>query len=1130
MKILAVRGENICSLQARFEIDFTSEPLAGAGLFAISGPTGAGKSTLLDCICLPLYHVTPRLLSAPQREASVPDATGEISVSDPRNLLRKGANSGFAEVDFCGTDKQRYRARWEVSRARGREDKRGKLKKVEASLYSLSEDKLLSNSIQEVKALVVARVGLTFAEFTRSVMLAQNEFTSFLKAGENDKAAILEKLTGVDIFSKIGSSIYRTNDSYEQQLKVLQTVSEQTAILSDERRLELQQRAQRIQDEMGIHRNATGLLRAELQAHQSIHQLKDKRTANEIQESSLNEQKLKAEERSLQFERNLAELSSIRSQSAPDVALARELDVRLTAQSDELTRLHEQWQKKLTDLSGVRAEISNAERESQQRQEKIENCEKWRNVNSRWQSWSDHWPVLKVTLARAENLRGNITKQEQEISDTLRESAEQNAKKSQCEKELAELKSKLDELDLQIEKHSAELSGVSLLDLEKLKSSADSDLLRFQKLVKLNKEDAEIRSDLLKFAKEIRDAESLSEKIEAKIAGIRELHNGLEQEKAVQEKLIGALKVKVSANVGALRSGLAEGEECPVCGSRSHPFANQAGWHPLQDMLRDAQTELDGLFERLKAAQNELMTRTTELAEARSATKQAAVRVETLQNSLSKISHEWSQCAPEFVLSETAPEFLAEKLRESESAAEVHRINFKRASQANESLQKIQNTKSLCAQNYDKKKTELQEILQSTTRLEERGNKLDTANKESVGQFETELVSVDDITGPSAWRAEWLKNPQTFLGAIEDRVGQWQKNFQQQELFRSELNGFEVRLSTLKESLGTCEADERQARELHEKKSDVLKSFQTQRASLFGGRSVADVELDWDRQSAQENSNLKLAQDQLQQVQIEISAVQERIRQSQSEIDKIGQESETRRLQIASLWEGLGISPAHDDLQSALDKHEAVLAELDAKQIDVRGELDADRRAQQELQGRLEKIKEISELHSKWKRLNDLIGCATGSRFRREAQHYTLEILLAHANRHLESFAPRYQLLTQSETLNILVEDIDSGGELRSVYSLSGGESFLISLALAMGLSSLSSEQVQVESLFIDEGFGSLDAESLRIALNALDALQSQGRKVGVISHVGDMAERIGVQIQVLPIGQGRSRVVPPLF
>ncbi len=99
------------------------------------------------------------------------------------------------------------------------------------------------------------------------------------------------------------------------------------------------------------------------------------------------------------------------------------------------------------------------------------------------------------------------------------------------------------------------------------------------------------------------------------------------------------------------------------------------------------------------------------------------------------------------------------------------------------------------------------------------------------------------------------------------------------------------------------------------------------------------------------------------------------------------------------------------------------------------------------------------------------------------------------------------------------------GDELRSVHSLSGGESFLVSLALALGLASLSSHRVRVESLFIDEGFGSLDADSLRVAMDALDSLQAQGRKVGVISHVQEMAERIGIRVEVRRLAGGQSRV-----
>ena len=134
-------------------------------------------------------------------------------------------------------------------------------------------------------------------------------------------------------------------------------------------------------------------------------------------------------------------------------------------------------------------------------------------------------------------------------------------------------------------------------------------------------------------------------------------------------------------------------------------------------------------------------------------------------------------------------------------------------------------------------------------------------------------------------------------------------------------------------------------------------------------------------------------------------------------------------------------------------------------------------------------------------------------------------ILLGYANRHLLELARRYRLERIADSLALLVVDQDMADERRSVHSLSGGESFLVSLALALGLASLSSNRVRVESLFIDEGFGSLDADTLRVAMDALDNLQAQGRKVGVISHVQEMTERIGIQIQVRRQAGGQSRV-----
>lgn len=163
-----------------------------------------------------------------------------------------------------------------------------------------------------------------------------------------------------------------------------------------------------------------------------------------------------------------------------------------------------------------------------------------------------------------------------------------------------------------------------------------------------------------------------------------------------------------------------------------------------------------------------------------------------------------------------------------------------------------------------------------------------------------------------------------------------------------------------------------------------------------------------------------------------------------------------------------------------------------------------------------------------WSRLNAVFGSANGDKLNTQVQCYTLDILLGYANRHLSVLTGRYTLRrTNDDSLGLEVVDHDMLNEVRSVNSLSGGESFLVSLALALGLSSLASNRMNIESLFIDEGFGSLDSQTLTVAMEALERLQGYGRKIGVISHVSNMTDRIATKIMVIREGasSGRSHI-----
>jgi exonuclease SbcC len=176
----------------------------------------------------------------------------------------------------------------------------------------------------------------------------------------------------------------------------------------------------------------------------------------------------------------------------------------------------------------------------------------------------------------------------------------------------------------------------------------------------------------------------------------------------------------------------------------------------------------------------------------------------------------------------------------------------------------------------------------------------------------------------------------------------------------------------------------------------------------------------------------------------------------------------------------------------------------------------------------LEQIRKQDAKADPWRKLNELLGSSDGAKFRMIAQRRTLDLLLRYANHQLNNLAVRYRLERLPESLNLIVIDRDMGDERRSIHSLSGGESFLVSLALALGLASLTSNRLRIESLFIDEGFGSLDPETLNTAMSALMHLEAQGRKVGVISHVTEMTDAIPVQIKVVKGRGGSSRIVVP--
>ena len=237
MKLLALRGANLASLAAPFSIDFEADPLRGAGIFAITGPTGAGKSTLLDAICLALFDSVPRLEGAESSARTGRAGAAEelqITYGDVRGLLRHGAAEAYAEVDFRGQDGRAYRARWEVKRARSRAD--GRLQAQRMVLTDLSTNQVVGDKKTETLREIERRVGLNFDQFRRAVMLAQGEFDTFIKARSQDRAELLERITSTAIYSRLSRAAFQRAKQEREALSLLEArAGEQRPMTQDER-------------------------------------------------------------------------------------------------------------------------------------------------------------------------------------------------------------------------------------------------------------------------------------------------------------------------------------------------------------------------------------------------------------------------------------------------------------------------------------------------------------------------------------------------------------------------------------------------------------------------------------------------------------------------------------------------------------------------------------------------------------------------------------------------------------------------------------------------------------------------------------------------------------------------------
>ncbi|MGE5516903.1 MAG: AAA family ATPase [Bacteroidota bacterium] len=1218
MKILALRVRNLTSLAGEAVLDFEAPPLASAGLFAITGPTGAGKSTLLDALCLALYDRLPRL------------GHGD----DVRSALRHGAADAFAEVDFAGRDGGRYRARWEVRRARNRAD--GRIQAQTMALTDLATGAALGGGKRETLDAIADKVGLDYHQFRRSVLLAQNDFDAFLRAKPDDRANLLELMTGTAIYGELSMAAYDRAKSEEAALKALDDELKRVNVLADDERAVVatqshaaDEHAARLGDEVeGLAREIEWYrLAADLAARVAEAEEQMAAAAERLAQAQPERERMIAVRRALGLapllhdadrlstERERLTAESDRAATAlaegetalvravelrdharaadeaaetafkaagPLLDRAADLDTRLGEGRQRLARCAEavqtsqalvrQAQQNADDLAGERQRCTAAIAASEQwladhddRRALAEQLDRWLDLIAAHAKAAQDRDHAAERFSQARRQQADLTRQgeaDAALAETLAE------RQATIERAVEALNTQADAVDSDALDHRRE--GLAALDdaLATLLDCAAAAQALDRRAADLaeRRQTAEARQ-----AQATQDATALGERLTTLRAALSEAQAAL----ALAEAAEGEQAL-------VLRQRLLDGQPCPVCGSLDHPIA--AGHGALTALLgvqRRRVAELEGERDDVLRCQ----------AEAAAIKHAAGDTLAQVAADTDRLATERRQLVERHRDATTATATLAGlwqiTLPADGDAARAHIAAERQA--LGDSLRAARAAETERRRLLQEREQLRRQALAVAERQAVAANsraELATEERAARGDGERAAAAMADcaerLASPLALLPDWRERLKDAAGLTADLTAmaeEWRRIAAQLDNQRTEAQTLNGKTDSAAAALDNARRNAERDSRLRDDEQAALDRLSAARAPLFDGEATSAVRTRLNDQRKARRDDHQRAQDAWAAAAQAQSAAHNRVamlaeartaadRAAEAAAQSLAAGLTSAALDVEDVRAAMALG---NDWMDAAEAHQARLREDEAaaqavlserrqsaaahaaagqpeRSADELAAALADRTAERDLardlsvqlrqrlaeddrnRGAAEDTRRLIASQRRrfdlWKGMADLIGSADGKKFRLFAQGLTLDRLLGLANVHLAELTPRYVLQrAPGADLDLQVIDRDMADDVRAVANLSGGERFLVSLALALGLASMTGSRTIAESLFIDEGFGALDAESLDVAIGALETLHAAGRKVGVISHVQAMIDRIGVQIRITRLGGGRSAV-----
>lgn len=1117
MKLHKLKIHNIASIEDA-EIDFLSPRLAESEVFLISGKTGSGKSTILDAICLALYATTPRLRNT-LMQGMAPEEGDTIRINDPRQLMRRGTAECEATLIFEGNNGIRYSATWSAYRARRKTT--GKMQSKSWSLTNLDTGIVMSKEA-DITAEMEHAVGLGFFQFCRTSMLAQGEFTRFLNSPDEDKAEVLEKITGVDVYSRIGSKIFDITKSKEEKWHLAEEKIKGVTLLDPE-----------AVDDYRKQLEAITLEKSNAEQNRSREEKKRDWLRDEITFTTMIAQTTRRLEIALaESQSDACREKSHTVERWHATASARELLADrakslavITAQTESREQCRNNFKELISGVKWTKQECTRLEKERNDIEGAIEKALPYSQVYDQAQAITNTLHTIAEGKAVMDTEHKKAEAQKKELEEQLQ--PKKAAAEEKHQKALEECQSH-EEATTRLEK---ELAILQLNEVRKAKEYALQQMASLDKarlaIAALEKErqraakrEADIREHQQTLAGSEKRSETLLEELKRAKIILDERESSVDKQKATVDKW-----------AKGMRSQLKSGDICPVCGKIVE------GELPHEDILEKLFAEASEAATLAKRAYDELRERKdatdAEIKEGKRYLEKA-IREHDADKSLASAEKELQE-ALAACPTVAARENISEKI-DSEKAIIAEKIkaltgDIIKGEEIEKKLEGSRKEDSRLRKNCEKLKAGVETADKKIAAAREAL----TTSQSVVATKKSDIAAaekrVEEIVGTLPFTADFHHNPEGFERELTEAASAFSTLKERRATTERDIDralaakeSAETLVGDLCHALDGIKIDEelpaKTISDLPRKLSGLLQRVTSITALLSNAKSALAGSEESLRQYLEDHPEVdlekltelgKISNERIREMEQQLKQTTENLATARTEL----QNQQQQQADHAKLRPELAEEDTAESVNSHIESLNTSISELSERRGVLSRLLAEDAENKKRLENMIKAAEECKQAYLRWAQLNSLLGDATGKKFRKIAQSYVLSDLVHSANHYLHMLTDRYTLWMTPGSFVISIEDAYQGYARRAASTLSGGESFLVSLALALALSDMG-HQASVDTLFIDEGFGTLSGEPLQRAVDTLRALHRKaGRNVGIISHIEELRERIPVQIKV---------------